>query len=242
MSRSARKLRSGLRTVGCCRWRSGNRATSTGVILDVLIERPYRSGVCIATVVLCLAACSSGGGKHAAATTTARSSPPATDTTTPPRCSVRAAGSPDADGTPAPGSDFPPADALPPAGTRPKTAEQAIKSALVFGISDGRTPPAERGDRNRDQLPIGPIRHRRKHGCKDRAESLRLEGHRRRNLRRLSRSRRALRASGHRGAGEVVLRHLRREQRLHVRDRWGPLAPRNPQEWFTDTGVTLRAL
>jgi hypothetical protein len=124
------------------RWRSGNRATSTGVILDVVTERAYGSGACIATVVLCLAACSSGGGKHAAATTTASSSPHASDTTTPPRCAVRAAGSSDADGTPAPGSDFPPADALPPAGTRPKTAEQAIKSALVFGVSDGRTPPA----------------------------------------------------------------------------------------------------
>ena len=86
--------------------------------------------------VLCLAGCSSGGARQSTPTTTPRRP------VTPMTCVVRAAGSPNASGPAPTESDFPPADVKAPAGTHPMTASRAIRSALGFGMSDGRTPPA----------------------------------------------------------------------------------------------------
>ncbi len=94
--------------------------------------RSVTGAVLVAFVV---AGCSSGDGKYATPTTARRVPTPMT-------CIVRAAGSRNADGAPPRISDFPPADVTAPAGTHPITASRTIKSTLVFGVSNGRTPPS----------------------------------------------------------------------------------------------------
>jgi len=97
--------------------------------------RRFALPVCVVTFVVLAAGCSGGGRKQSTPTTTARR---ALRLLT---CDMRAVGSPNASGPPAPESDFPPADVTAPPGKRPLTVERAITSALAFGVSHGRTPP-----------------------------------------------------------------------------------------------------